>query len=182
MYLSAIKAVLIGQGKITPHRELVFPPAGGAKGVKVVASILSGRDESLPIALFDSDSTGRETARQLMSSLYLDAKERVLEVATFTEIDSSEIEDLIPSEVLTSVVDRWQRGPEQGFVDSYQPGKAVIPQLEAWAKANKITLAAPAWKVELAKRVKQALLAKNAKPIPSEYLEKWEKLFSVLLT
>jgi hypothetical protein len=63
MYLSAIKAISIGQGKVTPHSELVFPPARGAKGVKVVASILTGRDEALPIALFYSDATGRATAQ-----------------------------------------------------------------------------------------------------------------------
>ncbi len=182
MYLSAIKMILIGQGKITPHRELVFPPAGGAKGVKVVASILTGRDAALPIALFDSDATGKATAQQLSSSLYSDSRERVLEVATFTGLDGSEIEDLIPPEVLTQVVDRWQRGPELGFADAYQPGKPVIPQIEAWAKENRLPLASPSWKVELAKRVKQALLAKNAKPIPADYLDRWVLLFGVLLT
>jgi energy-coupling factor transporter ATP-binding protein EcfA2 len=181
MYLSAIKTVMIGLGKITPHRELVFPPAGGAKGVKVVASILTGRDEALPMALFDSDATGKETARQLASSLYVDAKDRVLEVATFTGLAGSEIEDLIPPDVLTLAVDRWQRGPEQSFADKYQPGTPVISQIEAWANANNVTLASPSWKVELAKRVKQALLSKNAKPISSDYMTKWEMLFAALL-
>ena len=181
IYLSGIKAILIGQGKITPHRELVFPHAGGAKGVKVVVSILNGRDEALPMALFDSDSTGRNTAQQLKHSLYVDAKDRVLEVATFTGVDDSEIEDLIPSDVLIQVLDRWQRGPEQAFGDYYQTGKAVVPQIESWAKANNVDLAAPAWKVELAKRVKQALLATNSKPIPAETLAVWEKLFDALL-
>jgi hypothetical protein len=127
MYLSAIKTILIGQGKITPHRELVFPPAGGAKGVKVVASILTGRDEAPAIALFVSDATGRATAQQLASSLYIDAKDRVLEVGTFTSLAGSEIEDLILPDVLAQVVDSWQRGPEHGFADTYQPGKPVIP-------------------------------------------------------
>jgi hypothetical protein len=96
MYLSAIKNILIGRGKITPGRELVFPPAGGAKGVKVVASLLTGRDESLPIALFDSDKIGAAVSQQLLTSLYVNAKERVLEVKTFTGLDDSEVEDLIP--------------------------------------------------------------------------------------
>lgn len=181
MYLSAIKTIMIGQGKITPHRELVFPPAGGAKGVKVVASILTGRDEALPVALFDSDATGKATAQQLASSLYVDAKDRVLEVSTFTGMDGSEIEDLIPPDLLAQVVDRWQRGPEQAFADTYQAGKPVIPQIEAWATANNVTLVSPSWKVELAKRVKQTLLSKNARPIPSEYLTKWATLFAALL-
>ena len=83
--------------------------------------------------------------------------------------------------MLTQVVDRWQRGPEQGFADVYQPGKPVIPQIENWAKANGVTLVSPSWKVELAKRVKQTLLAKNAKPIPEDIMKKWETLFAALL-
>jgi len=181
MYLSAMKTLMIAQGKITPHLELVFPPAGGAKGVKVVASILTARDEALPIALFDSDSTGRTTARQLADTLYVDAKDRVLEVGSFVELADAEIEDLIPPDVLAQVLDRWQRGPENGFADAYKPGLAIIPQIEAWAKANSVTLPAPAWKVELAKRVKQALLSKNAKPIAADYMKRWETLFAALL-
>jgi hypothetical protein len=151
------------------------------KGVKVVASILTGRDEALPIALFDSDVTGRATAQQLTTSLYVDAKDRILEVGTFTGVGGSEIEDLIPGEVLAQVIDRWQRSPENGFVDFYQPGKPVVPQIEAWAKANRVQLIAPAWKVEVAKRTKQALLAKNAKPISDECMKVWETLFTALL-
>jgi hypothetical protein len=64
-YLSGIKTMLIASGRLKPGRELVFPPAGGAKGVKAVACILGGRDEKLPIALFDSDTQGRMTAQSL---------------------------------------------------------------------------------------------------------------------
>ncbi|HYH00958.1 MAG TPA: AAA family ATPase [Terriglobales bacterium] len=182
MYLSGIKTILIGMGKITPTRELVFPPAGGAKGVKVVAGILSGRDEALPIALFDSDTAGRQAAQQLASSLYADAKDRIVAVETFTGLKDSEIEDLIPAELMAQVVDRWQRGPDHAFSDVLSAGKPIVPQIEAWAKSNKIELIAPAWKVELAKRVKQAMLARNAKPLPEEYVKKWEELFNKLLS
>ena len=47
-YMTTIKALLISAGKINPSRELVFPPSGGAKTARVVASILTGRDEALP--------------------------------------------------------------------------------------------------------------------------------------
>jgi predicted ATPase len=182
MYLSAIKNILIGLGRIKPSRELVFPPAGGAKGVKVVASILSGRDEVLPFALFDSDATGKTTAQQLVASLYADSKERVLQMETFTGMDGSEIEDLVPPEILAQVVDRWQRGPERGFADCFKEGKPIIPQIESWAGGNGIELTSPGWKVELAKRTKQVLLGKAGKAIPEEFLGRWETLFTTLLT
>jgi energy-coupling factor transporter ATP-binding protein EcfA2 len=62
-YLSGIKTILIADGRLKPGRELVFPPAGGTKGVKVIASILGGRDEQLPVALFDSDQQGKATLK-----------------------------------------------------------------------------------------------------------------------
>lgn len=43
-YMTAIKSLLIASGRLKPGRELVFPPAGGSKGVRAVASILGGRD------------------------------------------------------------------------------------------------------------------------------------------
>ena len=54
-YLATIKVLLVGGKKIFPTRELVFPPSHGAKNAKVVASILTGRDEVLPVMLFDGD-------------------------------------------------------------------------------------------------------------------------------
>ena len=44
-YLTAIKTRLIGAGRLQPGRELVFPPAGGVKGAKAVASILTADSE-----------------------------------------------------------------------------------------------------------------------------------------
>jgi len=180
MYLSAIKGLLIGLGKIQPNREAVFPPAGGAKGVRVVAGILTGRDEVLPFALFDGDAAGKQAAQQLTSSFYSAAKECVLDTDTFSGIAGSEIEDLIPPEVIAHVFDRWQRVPDKDFADSLKAGQPIIPQIEQWANANGLGLAAPAWKVELAKRVKQALLGKAGKNLPEEYIARWESLFKVL--
>lgn len=54
-YLSAIKNVLISKGRIQPSAELVFPPSGGAKTAKIIASILVGRDDALPFVLLDGD-------------------------------------------------------------------------------------------------------------------------------
>ena len=111
-YLTAIKSLLIAGGKIAPPRELVFPPAGGAKTAKVVASILTGRDETLPIVLLDGDAPGRHAAKQLSEGLYAADKEKILNTDDFVGFDQSEIEDLFPVQFLATVMDRWQRRPE----------------------------------------------------------------------
>ncbi|HIE27281.1 TPA: OLD family endonuclease, partial [Candidatus Poribacteria bacterium] len=69
-YLSAIKNILIGKGKIKPASELVFPPSGGAKTAKIIASILLGRDDALPFVLLDGDASGEQAAKSLKSTLY----------------------------------------------------------------------------------------------------------------
>ena len=154
-YMMAIKNLLIGAGRLKAGRELVFPPAAGAKGVRAVSSILGGRDEVLPVALFDSDSEGRETIKSLRQSLYAGEPDLVLEVGPFAgDMANAEIEDILPAEILIERLDRWQRAADVPFADEYKPGSPIVPQIEAWAQRNGITLPKPGWKPELAKRVK----------------------------
>ncbi len=176
-YLTAMKNLLIAAGKLKPGRELVFPPAGGAKGVKAVASILGGRDGELPVALFDSDAQGRATAEALRTGLYIGDPQRVLEIGSFVKLPEAEVEDLIPTSVIVRQLDRWQRNADMPFGDVVEAGKPIIPQIEAWAERHSVKLPKPGWKVELAKRVKQQLLADGPNAVPTDVLDQWTALF-----
>lgn len=176
-YLTAIKNLLIAAGLLKPGRELVFPPGGGSKGVKAVAGILTGRDEDLPIALFDGDSNGKITVEALRKGLYVDAPEKVLQIDSFSGIGNSEVEDLIPQQIIAHQLDRWQRTSEVPFADIVKPGIPIVPQIEAWAKTNGVELPNPGWKVELSKRVKKQLLSNGLDVIEEKYQEMWIKLF-----
>jgi len=180
-YLTAIKTLLIRSGKITPKRELVFPPSGGAKTARMVASILTGRDDALPLVLLDSDNAGRKMANELKSSLYQDGQDRVLEVQTFVGFGEAEIEDLIPPAFLADIVDRWQRmsDPEDEFSLALQAGKPIVPQIEAWAAKYGLTLE-KGWKVEIAKRFKQLALTRGIEAFDETVLAKWVTLFEKL--
>lgn len=175
-YLTAIKALLIGAKKISPKRELVFPPSGGTKTARVVASILTGRDENLPILLLDGDETGKRMARELQSSLYVDAKERVLCTDTFTQIENSEIEDLIPATFFAQVIDRWERTPDEPFSDVVTTGQPLVGQVEEWAKKHGVILSV-GWKVEVAKRTKQLALTRGVGAFDDPTIAKWTHLF-----
>ena len=177
-YLSGIKTVLIAAGRLKPGRELVFPPAGGTKGVKAVASILGGRDERLPVALFDSDPQGKATAESLRRGLYANDPARVIEVEPFAGMPNSEMEDLIPPELIARELDRWQRSADIPFAEEMKLGVPIVPQIEAWATKLGLKLPKPGWKVELAKRVKQRLLAEGPQSVPLDVLGRWVKLFS----
>ncbi len=179
-YLTAIKSLLIADGKITPRRELVFPPAGGAKTTRIVASILTGRDESLPVVLLDGDTQGSSMARELARGLYAGESGKIVSTDSFVGFAQSEVEDLMPAKLLSEVVDRFERRPEVLFSDIVKADEPVVPQIEAWASSQNIELPA-FWKVELAKRAKRRLLDVGLGYFDEETVGKWVRLFSTLL-
>ncbi|WP_371423381.1 AAA family ATPase [Tardiphaga sp.] len=178
-YLTAIKTLLVASGKLQPKRELVFPPAGGTKNARMVASILTGRDEALPYMILDGDQMGKKLAKEIRSSLYQEAADRLIIVDEHTGIEGSEIEDLIPLDVMAAVVDRMYRNAESEFADVAKAETPVVGQIEAWAAAQKIALD-QGWKVELSKRVKQHLLTKGMTAVAQDYADKWQRLFAIL--
>ena len=176
LYLTAIKSLLLSGGKITPGRELVFPPSGGTKTARIVASILTGRDESLPIMLLDADADGERMAKQLQSSLYRGKPERILSVGEFADYDNAEIEDLLPFNLLADEMDRIKREPDTRLADVIREGEPFVGQVEAWAADQRIELGKD-WKVKLAKRVKERALAEGIGWFKDDVVERWVQLF-----
>lgn len=176
-YLTMIKALLIGAGKITPRRELVFPPAGGTKTLRITAGILTGRDEVLPVVLLDGDQMGARMAAELKSSLYRGEEAKVLSTNEFVGFNGSEVEDLIPYQRFVEAVDRVFRAPEQQFSEVAALGKPIVPQVEAWSKREGMELAL-GWKVEVAKRVKATLLSRGIGEVENDLIERWVQLFN----
>jgi hypothetical protein len=177
-YLSAIKNLLISNGSITPRNELVFPPARGAKSVKVISSILLSRNDEAPVVLLDDDKVGRSVASELKRELYSETPERVLNVADFAGLEGSEIEDIIPPNIIIDLVDR-KHISENRFQDFYAAGKPIVEQIEAWAKAEKLDMGE--WKVPVSILVKQRLNSMKFTDVPDAYSVKWKKLFDAVL-
>ena len=128
----------------------------------------------LPVAFLDSDQQGTQFTKNLRASLYEECPGRVLQVGSYVDIEGAEVEDLIPSEIVVRAVDRMIRDPELPFEGVHDASKPIIPQIEAWAQENDATLE-KGWKVELAKRVKGALL--EGVVVPPEILEIWLRIF-----
>jgi len=180
-YLTAIKNILISKRKITPKYELVFPPSGGAKNAKIIASILSGRDDELPKVLLDSDTAGKQAMKSLQEDLYSDAKERVIETdQVFSILKGTEIEDLLPSGLMIQVLDRMERRAEKDFEDVYDPKKPIVPQIKSWAEREGFVLE-KGWKVRLALGVKERLLANTNRYVEDVDIKRWKDLFDKLL-
>lgn len=175
-YLATIKSLLLSVGKIKPKRELVFPPCGGTKTARVVASILTGRDEALPKILLDGDIAGKRLADSLKAELYATKPQQVLSVSDFVGFEKAEIEDLFPPEYLASELDRLERDAEERLSDIVEEGKPFVGQVEQWAKKQGISMD-PHWKVHLAVRVKQRALSRGIGDFTDTVVEKWVKMF-----
>lgn len=176
-YLTTIKSLLVASKRVAPSRELVFTPSGGTKTARVVASILTGRDEKLPTMLLDADGPGKRMAKELTSGLYAEEKDKVLSVEQFVGFDGAEIEDLFPPKFLADEIDRMEREPNTRFADVVKEGEPFVGQVEAWATVQKVQLR-PHWKVELARRAKQRALTVGAESFDSTVLDRWEGLFA----
>lgn len=180
IYLSAIKNYLIGRGLISPKRELLFPPAGGVKGVRAVVSILTGKDEALPHVMLDSDAAGQTLAKQLANNIYAADPERIIMIGDVCGIADAEIEDLLPQSLVADTITRYLRSPSEYFSDVVVSGQPIIPQTEAFAAKHGLTLPA-GWKVEIARQIKGRLL-KNPGIMDKEQgtIELWKTLFEKL--
>lgn len=176
-YLNAIKSFLIKENKISPKQEIVFVPSGGVKGISGVVSIVSSKAEKLPYAIVDSDQMGKDATKKLHSGLYKEQKDSVIEIKDFVGMDDSEVEDIIPFELLSRGITRMFISVEDvSFEDEYDSAKPILPQIEEFAKKYSIELG-DGWKVELSKAFKQAIKNKKIDDVLNTYIEKWVKLF-----
>ena len=179
IYLSAIKNVLIREQKFAPKQELVFVPAGGAKGVPGISSLISSVNEGLPLVVLDSDNAGNDFKKKLESGLYKDCKDRIISVKDIAGIEQSEIEDLIPFSFISKAVEKLLGVQDED--DEFEPedGKPLIPQIEKFAEGREIKLEL-GWKVILAKAFKRALFGKKQRKVQEKYISMWTDLFKKL--
>ena len=178
-YLSAIKNALIRDKKFSPHNEIVFAPSGGVKGVTGIAAIISSKNDDLPFVILDSDKSGDDFRRKLECSQYKDYKDRIINIKEITKMDHSEIEDLVPFELIRRHVEKLLGVYDVDDEFEYQDNKPFVPQIEAYAKGHNIILRQD-WKVVLARAFKTTLSKKKKKDIPEKYFEMWKKLFDML--
>ena len=183
-YLTAMKNYLVRRGLFRPTRDIVFLPAAHLSGARTLVDLVAVSNEPLPFAILDANAGGRQFALGLKDGLYAADQSRVLTVADFREIVDGEVEDLLPLSLLARVVDRFFTRPggvDEDFETVAKEGLAFLPQVEDYARRNKILLE-PAWKVDFAKRVKLTLLRATGDPLRGEpeYVNLWRRLFDTI--
>lgn len=183
-YLSAIKNALIREDKFSPKHEIVFAPSGGVKGVSGISAIISSKNDDLPFVILDSDKSGDDFRRKLEDGLYKGNKDLIISIKNITGMEYSEVEDLVPFELIRRFVDRLFNASNLDDEFYYQDDKPLVPQIEAYAEGQGIVLK-QGWKVDIARAFK-ATLSKNMpsnkkkKDVLEKYFEMWKKLFYLL--
>ena len=180
-YLSAIKNVLIREKKIAPQKEILFAPAGGVKGVPGITSLVAAKNDDLPYVILDSDKSGTDFRNKLETGTYKDCKEKIISIQQITSLDQTEVEDIIPFNVIEKKVQTLlliDDDNDEGF--EYMAGKPILPQIEQYAKEQSIELP-QGWKVELARTFNRRMFGKKKVEIPEENKKMWMELFNKLM-
>ena len=180
LYLSALKNLLISKGKISPLKEIIFIPTGGVKGIKATSAILSGVNEVKPPVILDGDKPGIKMANELKNELYAAHKEKVINIADFSEINEAEIEDLFPKNKFAKIIARFLPRPEEvdeDFDDIVVDNKPICNQINDYIDKHEISLES-GWKVRLAATVKREIL-KGSDKVISEQDDEFAKIGSL---
>ena len=180
IYLQLIKKYILSQGKYINDKEIVFIPTGGVKGMSPVIKILSGRENDLPYVILDSDKPGLDKQKQLTNGMYVDAKDKILSIASFIGEGEYEIEDLMLNEELARAFSRLYRrvSSDEDFDYSYDKNKPIINQMEVYAKENGYSLD-EGWKVDLAKECQRnfdRILDKTNDDLKAKWVSLFDKI------
>lgn len=141
----------------------------------------SGRGR--PYVFLDSDGPGKSQRKALEAGVYKGQEDRILAAGDFANLaDNAELEDLIPHAFFCRVVGRFlsrPSGAEVEFEDEVKPSEPIIGQIEQYVQTHGIELEA-GWKVQLAKRIKGALLKPNGPDPFDGETETWVRLFGAI--
>ncbi|MFO7759641.1 MAG: AAA family ATPase [Roseovarius sp.] len=170
VYLSVMKTLLVAAGEFAPAREILFAPAGNPDVGRRMAEILTGRNEGPPVVLHDDSFDGGTVV----------SSGRTLRLSDIVDGPCATIEDLMPPEPLARIVDRLERRPETMLSDTLGKGAPFVLGVETWASAADVTLAAD-WRLDLARRMRDHLLARGPDAVPAEIRQRWQSVMTACL-
>lgn len=183
LYLSALKSLLISEGKISPLKEIIFITTGGVKGIKSMVGILSGRSGDMPYVIVDGDIPGQKMKLELKGDFYAADTDKIIDISDYTSISKGEIEDIFPASKFAALASKFLPRPEEveeEFEDIFETGKPICDQIESYSEKHGIQLE-KGWKVRLATTIKQEILRGRGRAInvDDEEFEKIVELFQI---
>lgn len=174
IYMTHIKRKLMKLGKFSSTEELVFMPVDGTSNIKPVVSILSGRENELPIVIIDNDQAGRDKQKSLEKGLYSTEPKKIINIKEYVikAIEDAEIEDIMDPLEIQESFNKEFKNNEEDFIYDKDDKNSIVKQIESFCKEYGYKLDV-GWKVIIARKYIQ----RNSEPT-KELIEKWEKLFN----
>ncbi len=166
IYLTAMKTTLIAAKDFAPARDILFAPAGDPGIALRMAEVLTGRSDRQPTLLVNGAGPGEGDGELCLSR--------------FIGRSGATVEDLMPPETLVEILDRIERRPEIMLSDTFRPDASFVPQVEGWARAAGVALH-PDWRLDLARRMRDRLLARGPAVVPAESRARWLDLIEACL-
>ncbi len=179
IYLSAIKTLLIREGRLRPTRDIVFAPAAGPEIMQTVMHLITGDTGRVPTVIIDGTAGEHGDTFDWMPKNAI--TDRVISLNDVTGLCGARIEDMIGLDLLAPLVDRVERRPDRLFVDVARPGTSVVQQIAIWAEREGITLTTD-WRRDLALRAKARLLEVSMDTIPQATLGMWESMMAQVVS
>ena len=155
-YLAAIKTLLIASGDFRPARDILFAPAGEPGLAMRMTEVLTGRQDCRATVLREDAGSG----------------DGVVSLTQLLGRPRGTIEDLMPADMLAQTLDRMERRPETLFSDTVDPDRPFVAQVDLWAADAGVSLH-PDWRLELARRMRDRLLARGHDHIPADHRRRW---------
>lgn len=145
-----------------------------------MATVFGNEDGVPPHAILDSDEAGRRAFQSLSDGYYQPFRPRLSAVKEFCGQDDSEIEDLIPFELLVKIAGRLLRtgGVAEDFEDFATSGSPIIPQIKRYTRKHGIAMTDDL-KYRISREVKQKLLSGHR--VSDATLGTWANLFNKLV-
>lgn len=173
IFLSVIRTLCIASGRFQPRRDMIFAPACDAQVLKMMARLLSDGDACPPRLMIDA-----ALSTQTLNGMGT-AGQTAVHISEFGGITGATIEDMMPPEHMSAMMDRVERRPEKLFTDTVVAGLPFQEQVLSWAKSQDIVLVSD-WRVQLAERMRKWLLDQDDPRVSEETLVRWLALMRAL--
>lgn len=101
--LKSLSDILSSAGSPSLDPEIVVTPAGGAKKVSYLASLMLSQDVAVAV-LLDSDEMGKRERSKLLKDLFVSDENRILLIGNVLDRDEADLEDIFPRDYYLSAV------------------------------------------------------------------------------
>ena len=177
LYLHALNLHCHALGRVGLPDEIYLTPCGGTKLVGHIASLFLGQ-EVRPVVMLDGDDAGRARHDALMKELYAGHEKSMLMLSDVLGQEECETEDIIGEATILAAL----KGVANKRVTLNQEDRgkgSLVAQIKSAAARLGADLP-DGWKHEVARRVAIEWSTTDPNEIPTEILDRAEKLFKEL--